>query len=177
MMDAVLPESSKPLEYAFFSQRFSRMVCPAMEIFRAQENSKAMASSATALEEARGVFLTSMPASSAYFTAMLSTPTPARTISFRRLPLAASICGSLIFVAERIITASNSRSAVPSSSGSQNRSTTSNPSFRSCSAAETSIPSVTNTRIALFPLSPAHPRDADSESLLHPLGDRQAGIR
>ena len=72
------------------------MVCPAMEIFRAQENRSAIASSATALEDARGVFFTVMPAASAYFTAMLSTPTPARTMSFRRLPLAASIWGSLI---------------------------------------------------------------------------------
>ena len=47
--------------------------------------------SATALEEARGVLRTAMPAASAYFTAMLSTPTPARMMSFRRLFLAASI--------------------------------------------------------------------------------------
>ena len=89
-----------------------------MEIFRAQENSSAMASSATALEEARGVFFTVMPAASAYCTAMLSTPTPARMISFRRPPLAASIWGSLIFVALRITTASNSRRAPPRASGS-----------------------------------------------------------
>ena len=67
------------------------MVCPAMEMFLAQENSSEMASSATALEEARGVLRTAMPAASAYFTAMLSTPTPARMMSLRRLPLAASI--------------------------------------------------------------------------------------
>ena len=67
------------------------MVCPAMEMLRAQENSRAMASSATALEEARGVFLTVMPAASAHFTSILSTPTPARMISFSRLSLASSI--------------------------------------------------------------------------------------
>ena len=94
------------------------MVWPAMEMFRAQENSSAMASSATALEEARGVLRTAMPALSAYFTAMLSTPTPARMMSFKRLPLAASIWGSLILVAERMITASKSRRAIPRASGS-----------------------------------------------------------
>ena len=59
-----------------------------------------------------------MPALSAYFTAMLSTPTPARMMSFKRLPLAASIWGSLILVAERMITASKSRRAAPRASGS-----------------------------------------------------------
>ena len=38
---------------------------PAAEMKRAQENSRAMASSATALEEERGVFFTWMPAASA----------------------------------------------------------------------------------------------------------------
>ena len=89
-----------------------------MEMFRAQENSRARASSATALEEARGVFFTWMPFSSAYLTAMLSTPTPARMMSFSRLPLAASIWGSLILVALRMMTTSKSRRAVPSWSGS-----------------------------------------------------------
>ena len=41
------------------------MVWPAMEMLRAQEKSREMASSATALEEARGVFLQAMPAASA----------------------------------------------------------------------------------------------------------------
>ena len=48
----------------------------------------------------------------------MSMPTPARTMSRSRPPLAASIWGSLILVAERMITASKSRRAGPRASGS-----------------------------------------------------------
>ena len=93
------------------------MVWPATERNRAQENMWPMASSATELEEARGVFFTVMPASSAYFTSMLSTPTPPRMMSFSRPPLASSMWLARTLVAERTTTASASRRAAPSSSG------------------------------------------------------------
>ena len=93
------------------------MVWPATERKRAQENMWPIASSATELEEAFGVFFTVMPLSSAYFTSMLSTPTPPRIISFNLPPFASSMWLARTFVALRTTTASKSFSAAPSSSG------------------------------------------------------------
>ena len=65
-------------------------------------------SSATDSDEALGVFLTVMPASSAYFTSMLSTPTPPRMMSLSLPPFASSMWLARTLVLERTTTASNS---------------------------------------------------------------------
>ena len=78
-----------------------------------------MVSSATEAEEAAGVFRTVMPFSSAYFTSILSTPTPPRMMSLRRPAAAASsITGTRTLVALRTTMTSKSASFLPSSSAS-----------------------------------------------------------
>ena len=68
-------------------------------IWRASANIMAMACSAVVIEFPKGVFITTIPAAVAAGMSMLSTPMPARPITFRRL--AAAMTSLLGLVSER----------------------------------------------------------------------------
>ena len=68
-------------------------------IWRARANIMAMACSAVVIELPKGVFITTTPAAVAAGISMLSTPIPARPITFSRL--AAAMTSLFGFVSER----------------------------------------------------------------------------
>ena len=142
----VLPSSSEP-EKLFLSQAPAFMEASARGISRARANIRPTASSAAASALPPGVFSTRIRRSVAAFTSMLSTPAPARPITFSDFP--ASIICRLACVAERTTSPTASPTAAARSAGgspvfttsssSGNRPNSSIPSFAIESATNTFI--------------------------------------
>ena len=80
-MPSVLPRSSVPCS-DFFSHLPPRVVTSARTMCRARASIKANVCSATATALAPGVFITAIPSRVAASRSMLSTPTPARPMTF-----------------------------------------------------------------------------------------------
>ena len=86
---SLLPSSSKPVRPAFgHSPAF--MPASARGMWRASANSSEIACSAAASVLPSGAFITAMPRAVAASTSMVSTPAPARPITFRRRALASA---------------------------------------------------------------------------------------
>ncbi len=81
----------------FFSHLPAWVDWSAWGISRASANSIAIACSAVVIELPNGVFITTMPRAEAAGTSIVSTPIPARPMTFRR-GKAASITAALILV-------------------------------------------------------------------------------
>ena len=81
MIPIVFPESSAPLN-SFFSHCPAFIVASALGIWRRSDIVSAMANSATVVELAVGVLSTKMPLAVAVGRSMLSTPVPARPMTF-----------------------------------------------------------------------------------------------
>ena len=89
----------------FFSHLPDWVDWSACGISRASANSIAIACSAVVIELPNGVFMTTIPRAEAAGTSMVSTPIPARPMTFRR-GNAASIAAALILVELRTATPS-----------------------------------------------------------------------
>ena len=89
----------------FFSHLPDWVDWSAWGISRASANSIATACSAVVIELPNGVFMTTIPRADAAGTSMVSTPIPARPITFSR-GSPASIAGALILVELRTATPS-----------------------------------------------------------------------
>ncbi len=99
MMPSVLPVISTPMN-RFFSHLPAWVEASAAGNWRATANIMAMACSAVVIELPKGVFITMMPRLVAAGRSTLSTPMPARPITFSLS--AAAINFSVTLVAERI---------------------------------------------------------------------------
>ena len=93
-MPSVLPASCTPMNL-LRSQACDRRLASAEATFRDSPSSRAKACSAVLTVLPAGVFITTMPCRVAASLSMLSVPTPARTIAFRRWLPARS--GGVIF--------------------------------------------------------------------------------
>ena len=100
---SVLPSSSTPLQRER-SQRPCFSAACACGMLRASATSNPIVCSAAETTVDSGAFATTMPCRVAASTSTLSTPTPARPITFRLV--ACSISSAVSFVAERITIAS-----------------------------------------------------------------------
>ena len=105
MMPRVLAVNSTPMK-RFFSHLPSWVEAFASGIWRAVANISAMACSAVVIELPKGVFMTMTPLAVAAGMSTLSTPMPARPITFNLLADAKSF--SVTLVAERMASPSNS---------------------------------------------------------------------
>ena len=103
MTPSVLPRTSTPRNFARV-QSPAWIEASACETQRATANSRAMVCSAAATMLPRGALTTRMPWRVAAATSMLSTPTPARPTTRRRLP--ASRIGAVTLVSLRTTSAS-----------------------------------------------------------------------
>src|SRR4029077_12540563 len=99
MMPSVLPKISTPRNL-FFSHLPARVELSASGICRANASISEIACSAVVIEFPNGVFITMMPRAVAAAISTLSTPIPARPITFRFLACSRSLPVTL--VAERI---------------------------------------------------------------------------
>src|SRR6185437_6232688 len=99
MMPSVLPKISTPRNL-FFSHLPARVEASASGICRASASISVMACSAVVIELPNGVFITMMPRAVAAGISTLSTPMPARPITFS--PLAWSSSFDVTLVAERM---------------------------------------------------------------------------
>src|SRR5215472_17329660 len=99
MMPSVLPKISTPRNL-FFSHLPARVELSASGICRAKASISEIACSAVVIELPNGVFITMMPRAVAAAISTLSTPMPARPITFRLLACSRSFPVTL--VAERI---------------------------------------------------------------------------
>ena len=86
MTPSVLPKISTPMNL-FFSHLPARVEASASGIWRASASISEMACSAVVMELPKGVFITMMPLAVAAGMSTLSTPMPARPITFRFLAL------------------------------------------------------------------------------------------
>ncbi len=82
MTPSVLPKISTPMNL-FFSHLPARVEASASGIWRASASISEMACSAVVMELPNGVFITMMPLAVAAGISTLSTPMPARPITFR----------------------------------------------------------------------------------------------
>ena len=117
-------------------------------MLRQSASSSAMVCSAAAIVFASGALATMMPCLVAAGTSTLSTPTPARPITLRRVPF--SIRSAVSLVAERIRIASYSPMRDSSSPSSQSTPRSTWKRSRSRSTPESAIFSLTRTRKASF---------------------------
>ena len=99
MMPSTLPVTSTPMK-RFFSHLPARVEASASGIWRASDSMSEMACSAVVMELPKGVFITMMPFLVAAGMSTLSTPMPARPITFRLS--AAAMIFSVILLAERM---------------------------------------------------------------------------
>src|SRR5260221_1094178 len=100
----VLPASSRPAEYFFFSHLPPRVLCEASGIERGSESSSATVCSAPETLLPPGAFITTTPRRVAAARSMLSTPVPARPIT--RSFVAAASTSAVTLVALRTASAS-----------------------------------------------------------------------
>ena len=98
MSPSVLAVSSTPMNRCF-SHRPAWVERSACGICRARASSSAIVCSAAVIELPNGVFITMTPRAVAAATSMLSTPMPARPITFSRSP--AAMTSAVTLVAER----------------------------------------------------------------------------
>ena len=94
MMPSVLPVISTPMK-RFFSHLPAWVEASAAGISRASANIIAMACSAVVIELPNGVFITMMPLAVAAGMSTLSTPMPARPMTFSRVGLVEQLRGDL----------------------------------------------------------------------------------
>ena len=104
MMPSVLPVISTPMK-RFFSHLPACVEASAAGISRAIANIMAMACSAVVIELPNGVFITMMPRAVAAGMSTLSTPMPARPMTFRFVALSRSFAVTLVL--ERMARPSN----------------------------------------------------------------------
>src|SRR4249919_998679 len=148
MTPSFLPSSSKPVSPAFgHSPAF--MPASARGMWRASANSNEIACSAAASVLPSGAFITAMPLAVAASTSMVSTPAPARPMTFSPLALANASAGTL--VADRTSTAStsaNARARTPGSLIGSGATRTSHPASRNRARPSSWMPSQASTFIA-----------------------------
>ena len=111
---SVFPASSRPWNF-FFSHLPPLTLAVAWATCRASATMWARVSSATVVDEPPGVFMTTTPRRVAASMSTLSTPTPARPITFRRV--ARSSSRAVTFVALRTASPSYSGMICSSASG------------------------------------------------------------
>ena len=169
MTPSVLSCTSTPPQRDF-SQRPAFKALWACGMLRAQASSMAIVCSAAESTLLWGAFTTTMPRLVAASTSMLSTPTPARPITLRRVP--ASMTSAVTLAAERTTRPSNSPMRRTNSSWSQSiPSTTSNSCSRRSMPA---LPSLSLTRTFLRASLTAPPRSSRRPARRRPARLRRA---